>query len=277
MDRVTVGENCLVGREVALDNLKIVVSWVAIAALFSGCASQGATTANSDGPVSAYAATRAQSSDPTEFRPVSADYRGTLTPATGIANVIAGKTLVIVQPWVDLKGYELREGPIYFRSDGFADSSEWINTKWNIDGSESLCLNGHSTDYCFKAFEDDAGQAYLMRSSDHLLSKVASIEDGDSHNVKELYEANVRAQQQKAQFQGMLIGMLASAVLGGGLGGGGGGGGGEVMCPGGARPNNGRCPGDANPTVVREPAASAPPIGDLYSNGPQHGFQTPAD
>lgn len=273
MRHLLIEKQILLHRGLPLDSLRDSTAALAVAMLLAGCANQAGDSGTEDGPVSAYAATREQSGDPTEFRPVSADHRGTLTPATGIANAIAGKTLVIVQPWVNLDGYELREGPIYFRSDGLADSSEWINTKWSIDSSEKLCLNGQGTNYCFKAFEDDAGQAYLMRSSDRLLSKVASIEDGDSRNVKALYERNMQVKQAQAEFSGILVGAVVNAVLGGFGGGSGGGGGGT--CPNGLPSQNGYCPetGGYVPSVPESPSYTPPIGGDggLYGNGPQHG------
>lgn len=249
-----------------LSRLKSATSALAIAALLTSCAKQSEESAREDEPISAYAPTRAVSSDPTDFRPVSADHKGTLTPVTGIADSIAGKTLVIIQPWINLERFELREGPIYFRIDGMADSSEWINTKWNIDSAERICLNGHGTDYCFRAFEDDSGQAFLMRGSDRLLSKVASIEDGDSRNVKELYESNMRAKKAQEEFTGILVGALAKAVLGGGFGGGGGGGGGETYCPDGRTPIGGMCPDGGYSPPEQTYAPGPPPIDPFYGS-----------
>ena len=244
-------------------------------ALFiSGCASQDGGSSSESGPISAYESTRAQSNDPKALRPVSVEHQGALTPASGIANAIAGNTLVVVQPLVGLDAYKLQENPIYFRSDGLADSPAWVNARWNVDSADNLCLEGQGNAYCYEAFTDDAGQAYLMRQSDRLLTKVASIETGDSRNVKETYERNLRAKQEKAAFEGFLVG-AAFKVLFGGEFGGGGGGGTQMTCPDGSIAVSGDCFSNRDSTpsapeyTTYTPAVDGP--GSIHGSGPQHG------
>lgn len=182
------------------------------ALLCSGCAGQQEGADSSvTGPVSAYAKTRSQSSDPKEFRPVSVEYHGNLVPVDEIAGVIAGNTMVIVQPWVNLKGYELRENPIYFRADGLADSPAFININWNVRDND-LCVQGGSVNHCYQAYSDDTGQAFLMEKSSRLLAKVSTINAGDSHHVKALYEQRKKAEEAQARAMMAFAGLLFEAL-----------------------------------------------------------------
>lgn len=179
--------------------------------LFSACASQDAANSSDAGPISARASTHALSDDPKEFRPVSVDHQGTLVPVDEVAGVIAGNTVVLVQPWVNLKGYELRENPIYFRMDGLADSPAFININWNVKGND-LCVQGGSVNHCYQAYSDETGQAFLMEKSSRLLAKVSTINEGDSHHVKAQYEQRKKAEEAQARAMMAFAGLLFEAM-----------------------------------------------------------------
>lgn len=162
---------------------------------------------------------KASRSHANAMRPVPVEHSGTLTPVSGIARTITGKTVVLVQPWVGRTKYELRENPIYFRADGYADSIDWVDIPWSVQGGE-LCMVGNGTNHCYSAYQDDARQAYVMHRTTGLLAKVQSIEPGDPHHLRAAYEAR---QQQLAAQQAMMAafaGMLFEAMLSGGGGGG---------------------------------------------------------
>jgi hypothetical protein len=149
--------------------------------------------------------------DPTALRPTAVKYQGTLTPQQDIKDAVSGNTLVIVQPWVGLKKYELRETPIYFKSNGLADSPYWIDVAWRVDGSR-ICMSGSGTNNCYTAYADDTGQAYVKDQNSGLLGRIATIDGGDTHRVREAYEARVAQQRANAQLGMMFAGMLFEAM-----------------------------------------------------------------
>ena len=157
------------------------------------------------------------SGNPHALHGVDAQHIGALQPVDGVARAIRGKTVIIVQPWIGLDRYELRELPVYFRSDGTADTADWIAADWSVRGNE-LCLDQRRT--CYLALEDSRGQAYVRHAESGLLGRVTSIRPGDPLRLRAQYEAEQerrrqrRAQQQEAmRFFGEL---LMAAVAGGG-------------------------------------------------------------
>lgn len=198
--------------------------------------------------------------DPNALRPSSAKYQGSLSPVvTGLAEAISGNTIVIVQPWVGRKTYELRENPVYFRTDGSADSAQGIDMPWHVDGN-NICLLMQRK-YCYAAYTDEVGQAYIEDLESGLIGRVTSIEPGDSHSVRTKFIA--RAQQQMAEqaVQLMFFGLLFESMLGGGGGGGG-------SCPAGyADVGGGQCVRETETTQPREEyAAPPPPIDPFYGD-----------
>lgn len=164
---------------------------------------------------------RSARSNPNGMQPKTVDYEGTLTPVSGIARSVSGKTLVIRQPWVGRTNYELRDNPIYFRADGYADSGNWIDIPWTLNGNE-LCMSGEGFRNCYVAYQDDARQAYVQDRATGLLAKVQRIETGDAYNVRDTYEARQRQLAAQRQMMAAFAGLLFEAMLGGGGGSGGG-------------------------------------------------------
>lgn len=150
---------------------------------------------------------KASRSNPNALRPEAVEYKGTLTPVSGIAKAISGKTLVLAQPRVGRSQWTLDRSAIYFRADGYADSAYWLDVAWSVRGSK-LCLSLEGKGRCYAASKDDTGQAYLVNPQTSLVAKVESIEPGDSHNVRAAYEA--RSQQEKMKLLTLVA--LAGAV-----------------------------------------------------------------
>jgi hypothetical protein len=184
---------------------------VAAVLLTAACTDSGANSQHGSGPIAADAHTQATSDDPKALRPVSVKYQGTLAPVTGIEDTISGNTVVISQPWVGLKTYELRENPIYFRADGVADSPAFIDVPWNVQGN-NLCAVGANVHRCYVAYTDDVGQAYLMDKSTSLLAKVSTINSGDSHHVRQQYEERKRQEEAQAKAMMAFAGFLFEAM-----------------------------------------------------------------
>lgn len=162
---------------------------------------------------------KASRSNPNAPRPETVEHEGTLTPVNGIARVISGKTLVLRQPWVGRANYELRDNPIYFRADGYADSGNWVDIPWTVQGNE-LCMSDKGFSNCYVAYQDDVRQAYVQDRATGLLAKVQSIEPGDPHHVRAAYEARQRQLAAQQQMAAAFAGMLFEAMLSGGGGGG---------------------------------------------------------
>ena len=197
-------------------SFKLMGSLALFLALAARCAegtgsSRGVGAIADAGPVAHDAATTGSDSDPKALRPVSAKHQGTLSQVDDLADVIAGNTVVIVQPWVGLNKYELRENPIYFREDGYADSAAFIDIPWMIKGSD-LCVAGGGVDRCYSAFSDDEGQAYLMEKNSRLLAKVSTIDSGDAHHVRQMYEERKKAEAAQAQMMMAFAGLLFEAM-----------------------------------------------------------------
>lgn len=160
-------------------------------------------------------------SDANALTPESVRPEGDLTPVKNIAKAITGKTVLIVQPWVGRKRFEFRENPVYFRTDGYADSPAWVDIPWSVRGGE-VCMSGNGISNCYTAYQDAKRQAYLMDRSSNLLAKVKSISTGDTHQVRAAYQARLQQEAAKQAMQLAFMGLLAEAILSGGRGGGGG-------------------------------------------------------
>lgn len=169
---------------------------------------------------SAMSGSAAPKRDPNALQPSSAKYQGALTPVTSdLADVISGNTVVIVQPWVGRKTYELRENPVYFKANGTADSLQGLDITWRVRQNE-ICLISKG-EYCYLAYTDEAGQAYIEDGPTGLIGRVASIERGDSRGVRAQAEARQAQEEAKLAMQKMFIGWLGEALMsGGGTGGG---------------------------------------------------------
>lgn len=167
-------------------------------------------------------APKASRSNPNAMRPETVTHEGTLTPVTGVAKSVSGKTLVLRQPWVGRTKYELRDNPIYFRADGYANSGNWVDIPWIVQGNE-LCMSGEGFSNCYVAYQDDVRQAYVQDRATGLLAKVQSIETGDAYHVRAAYEARQRQLAAQRQMAAAFAGLLFEAMLGGGGGDGGGG------------------------------------------------------
>lgn len=185
----------------------------------------------------ATAAVAASSSDANALLPRSVTPSGELEPVSGIAKAITGKTVVIEQPWVGRKSFEIRQTPVYFRADGYADSPAWVDIPWTVRGSE-VCMSGNGVSNCYTAYRDTTRQAYLMDRSTNLLAKVKSIRTGDTHDVRAAYQARLRQEAAEQAMQLAFVGLLAEALLSGGGGKSGRNGGSthEWVCPNGDPP-----------------------------------------
>lgn len=186
------------------------------------------------------------------MRPTPVEYEGTLTPVSGIAKAISGKTLILVQPRVGRQDWALDRSVIYFREDGYADSAYWLNAAWSVQGSD-LCLSLKGKSSCYATSKDDIGQAYLVNPQTGLLAKVESIEPGDSHNVRAAYEARSQQEKMKLAAQVAVAGVLLGAIASGG-----GGGGSSGACPGGYPPP---CQSTSSSQTGYPSSGYTPPVG----------------
>jgi hypothetical protein len=191
--------------------------------------------------------------DPRALRPVPVEHQGALTPTAGIANVVPGNTLILVQPWVGLSRYELRETPVYFANSRQAFSREWANIPWSARSNE-LCMTGSRGGTCYTAYSDATGQAYLHDHASGLLARVQSIEPGDSRGVQAAYIENQRRQAEQARIWMRFAGLLAEELASGDFGFGGGG---RSLASGGFREGNGQEARQAAYDAANQAAAAA--------------------
>ncbi|MGG5812387.1 hypothetical protein [Falsiroseomonas sp. CW058] len=189
--------------------------------------------------------------DPRALRPTPVEHQGALTPSPGIAGVVPGNTLILVQPWVGLDRYELRETPVYFASSRQAFSREWANIPWSARGNE-LCMTSGRAGTCYTAYSDAGGQAYLRDHASGLLARVNSIEPGDSRGVQAAYIENQRRQAAQARVWMQFAGLLAEGLLSGGFGGGG-----STVASNGFREGNGQAASQAAYDAANQAAAAA--------------------
>ncbi|MFO0156974.1 MAG: hypothetical protein ACK52P_21405 [Alphaproteobacteria bacterium] len=146
------------------------------------------------------------------MQPRPADHRGSLTPASAVAEVLPNKTLVISQPWVGLNRYELRENVIYFAGDGEAYSRDWSGIRWRTQDNQ-ICLLRPNAVNCYSAFSDSSGQAFVRDDRTGLLARVTRIEPGDSRNLRAEHLRRLEDQQRWTELTMLFAGMLFEALL----------------------------------------------------------------
>lgn len=198
--------------------------------------------------------------NPNLLRPYTAKYSGTLVPAGNLKRSIAGKTVVLRQPWIGLNRYQLKDTPVFFDSDGLAHSGVFSGVPWAIAGNR-LCLSGRGAGACYEAFTDSTGQAYLLHRETNLLAQVAKIARGDSNGVIDAYKRYEAERLAKNAIKILFVGLLAEALISGAASGPAPSGGGSEIYP-----------YQRDPKVGPPPTPPpAPAIGDLYRETPGHG------
>jgi hypothetical protein len=123
-----------------------------------------------------------------------------------------------VQPWRNTKKYELKENAIFFDKNGYAHSADWVDVPWLVRGN-LVCMEVNKKDSCYQAFADStSGQAYLLAQSSNLLAHVKLIEDGDTKNIKAVYNQKQEQLAAQQEMQMAFLGLMFEALAGGGGG-----------------------------------------------------------
>lgn len=157
--------------------------------------------------------------DPSVLKPYSVRFSGDLRKVSGIGNVVRGNTIIITQPWVNRKKFELRETAIYFSKNGKAYSKKWGDIPYKTSGN-LICLNSNSFSNCYTPFQDSRQQAYLADRQSGLLGQVTSIEAGDSRKVRAAYAEMIAQRKAQAAAMAAFIGLMFEGAFYGGGGGG---------------------------------------------------------
>lgn len=138
------------------------------------------------------------------WQSLSADYQGTLHPATNTQAMLAGNTVVFKHPWVNRGTSGIQENSIYFNSDGTADSMAWTKRPWYVNDN-NVCAIGNGEESCFSLYTDDTGQTFLFSDELDVLSKVTSMQPGDTLQLAARRDERIREDQASTDAANALV------------------------------------------------------------------------